>query len=112
MATTQSGSDIKLLCQPANSLVLNVLDLCFFSAIQSLQDKKCTRNIDELISTVETSFEEYPPTKINRVFWSLQLCMKEVMQCEGSKRYKTPHINKAGLERNGNLLKQIDCDYI
>ena len=39
-AATQDGFDIRLMCQPTNSPDLNVLDLGFFSAIQSLQYKE------------------------------------------------------------------------
>lgn len=36
-AAAQDGFSIRLLCQPANSLDLNVLDLGFFRAIQAFQ---------------------------------------------------------------------------
>lgn len=111
LVASQTRFDIKLMCQPPNSPDLNVLDLGFFRSIQSLQDKECTTNVDELIKVVEKSFEEYPTSKINQVFLSLQLCMKEIMRVEGSNRYKIQHINKNGLERNGNLPKQISCEY-
>ncbi|XP_024627974.1 uncharacterized protein [Medicago truncatula] len=39
-AAKLGGFDIRLMCQPPNSPDLNVLDLGFFSAIQSLQYKK------------------------------------------------------------------------
>ena len=39
---TTDGFDIRLMCQPANSPDLNVLDLGFFNGIQSLQEKMCS----------------------------------------------------------------------
>ena len=58
--------------QPPNSTDFNVLDLGFFTWIQSLEQKKQTKNIDELINAVEDSFNELNPTKINDVFLTLQ----------------------------------------
>lgn len=109
-AASESGFDIRLLCQPSNSPDLNILDLGFFSAIQALQHKECPRNVEELIHAVQKSFDEYPTKKINHVFLSLQLCMREIMKVEGSNKYKIPHVNKAALEREGRLPMQITCD--
>ena len=57
------------------------------------------------------AFDEYSSIKANRVFLSLQLCMRDIMRVEGSNKYKIPHINNARLERDGCLPKQIGCDY-
>jgi len=57
---TKNGFDIKLMCQPPNSPDLNILDLGFFSAIQSLQHKACPKTIEDLVAVVEESFEIYP----------------------------------------------------
>lgn len=110
-AASQNGFDIRLMFQPANSPDLNVLDIGFLRSIQTLQDKECTKNVDELIHVVEKSFEEYPASKINRVFLSLQLCMREIMIAGGSNRYKLPHMGKDSLERNGSLPRHITLDY-
>ncbi|XP_074266633.1 uncharacterized protein LOC141589912 [Silene latifolia] len=107
---SQDGFDIRLMCQPANSPDLNILDLGFFNAIQSLQQKKRSKTVDELIDAVEKSFMEYPTIKIERTWITLQLCMIEIMKIEGSNRYKIPHMNKARMERLGTLPKQIVCD--
>ncbi|XP_074314285.1 uncharacterized protein LOC141649494 [Silene latifolia] len=56
---SQDGFDIRLMCQPANSPDLNILDLGFFSAIQSLQQKKRSDTVDELIGAVENSFMDF-----------------------------------------------------
>lgn len=45
------------MCQPANSPDLNVLDLGFFSVIQSLRYKDYVRIIDELVIVVEKTFD-------------------------------------------------------
>ncbi|GAA0141213.1 hypothetical protein LIER_02410 [Lithospermum erythrorhizon] len=54
-ATKTDGFDIRLTCQPPNNLELNVLDLGYFRAIQSLQYQEAPRNIDELVKAVEKS---------------------------------------------------------
>lgn len=47
---TQDGFIIRLMCQPANSPDLNILDLGFFSAIQSLQHKESPKTIVNLFA--------------------------------------------------------------
>jgi hypothetical protein len=109
-AAKQDGFDIRLMCQPANSPDLNVLDLGFFAAIQALQYKEAPKTIDELISAVVKSFENYSSILSNRIFVSLHLCMTEIMKTQGSNKYKIPHVNKEKLEREGLLLIQTKCD--
>ncbi|XP_047258867.1 uncharacterized protein LOC124891098 [Capsicum annuum] len=52
-AARQDGFDIRLYFQPSNSPDLNVLDLGFFRAIQSLQYQKAPKKVDELVEAVE-----------------------------------------------------------
>lgn len=99
----QDGFDIRLCFQPPNSPHLNVLDLDFFRAIQSLQYQKA----DEL---VEKSFDEMKVEQLNHVFLTLQSCMIEVMKDKGGNNYEVPHLDKNGLEREGNLPLQLCCD--
>ncbi|CAL9228744.1 unnamed protein product, partial [Arabidopsis halleri] len=87
-AATKNGFDIQLMCQPPNSPDLNILDLGFFSAIQSLQHKACPRTIEDLVGAVEESFETYPTNKVNCIFLTLQSCMVEIMKVGGSNKYK------------------------
>lgn len=107
---SEDGFHIQIMCQPPNSPDLNVLDLGFFSAIQSLQHKKCPKTIDELIQAVQNAFDEYPATKINCIFLTLQSCMVEITKAEGSNRYRIQHMNKGALEREGCLPLQITCE--
>ncbi|BAB09920.1 unnamed protein product [Arabidopsis thaliana] len=60
---SQFGFDIRLMCQPLNSPDLNILDLGFFNAIQSLQHNVCPTTVEELVSAAETSFDEYPANR-------------------------------------------------
>jgi len=105
-----TGLDIRLMQQPANSLDMNVLDLGFFNSIQSLTDCGNPETIEDLIHNVEQEFKEYNEAILNRVFLSLQLCMKEVMKIGGGNRYKPPHMNKQRLEREGRLPHRLSCE--
>lgn len=67
----QSGLNIKLTCQPPNSPELNVLDLGFFNAIQSLYYKEAPRNINDLIKSVGKEFDSFSTKKSNYIFLTL-----------------------------------------
>ncbi|KAG7588840.1 hypothetical protein ISN44_As07g011640 [Arabidopsis suecica] len=62
-AASKTGFDIRLMCQPPNSPDLNILDLGFFSAIQSIQHKERPKTVEDLVRVVEESFEKYPTAK-------------------------------------------------
>ncbi|GJU29414.1 hypothetical protein Tco_1173003 [Tanacetum coccineum] len=100
---SRDGFDIRLCFQPPNSPDLNVLDLGFFRAIQSLQEQEVLETIDELVHAVQTSYERMPSCELNNVFLTLQTCMKEILKVQGSNNYQTPHIGKGRLERQGML---------
>jgi len=105
-----TGLDIKLMQQPANSPDMNVLDLGFFNSIQSLTDCGNPETIEDLIHNVEQEFEEYNEAILYRVFLSLQLCMKEVINIGGGNGYKLPLMNKQRLEREGMLPHRLSCE--
>ncbi|KAJ0265244.1 hypothetical protein HA466_0015680 [Hirschfeldia incana] len=109
-AACKDGFDICLMNQPANSPDLNILDLGFFSAIQSLQHQTCPRTVADLVHAVEESFKRYSSEKVNYIFLTLQSCMKETMKTGGDNRYKIPHMKKATLDRENRLPLQISCD--
>ncbi|KAL4346841.1 hypothetical protein GQ457_17G010120 [Hibiscus cannabinus] len=96
--------------QPPNNHDLNVLDLGYFRAIQSLQHEESDTTIDELVNAVEKSFDELAPESLNNVFLSLQSCMIEIMKIKGGNNYILPHMSKQSLERNGELPSQLRCD--
>lgn len=79
-AVRQTGLDIRLFNQPANSPDLNVLDLGFFAALQSKSYLTTSKNMDELIQNVQREFSTYDESKIRNVFLTLQGCMIEVMK--------------------------------
>ena len=93
--------------QPPNSPDLNVLDLAFFRAIEQLQRKKAARSKDELIVAVEESFAEFPRCKMEAGFLTLQSCMNNIMETDGSNKYKIEHMSKEKLQRLGLLPRSI-----
>jgi hypothetical protein len=52
-AAKQDGFDIRLVCQPTNSPDFNILDLGFFSSIQSIQYKSSAKTTEELGTVVD-----------------------------------------------------------
>ncbi|KAJ1263987.1 hypothetical protein BS78_09G228800 [Paspalum vaginatum] len=91
-AAKQDGFDIRIICQPANSPDLNILDLGFFNSLQSIQHKRSTKTTEELVAIVEKAFADYSVCQLNRIFLTLHGCMKEVMRIGGGNGYDIPHI--------------------
>lgn len=102
------GFHMELVQQPAQSPDCNALDLGFFNAIQSLQQRKKCRNADELILAVEDSFKALEPMTLNKVFLSLQCVLKEIMKLKGGNDYKQPHMQKNALIREGRLPGNLE----
>lgn len=109
-AGKRNGFNIRLTCQPPNSPDMNVLDLGFFRAIQTLQHQEAPKTIDELIDAVHLSFEQISSKSLNYVFLTLQQCMIEVMKVYGGNNYKVPHMKKNSLDMNNNLPVSLQCD--
>lgn len=109
-AASDSEFDIQLTCQLPNSPDLNVLDLGFFSAIQSLQQTESVKSIDELIGAVQKAFDEFSVVQSNKFFCTLQSCMIEIMKINGSNKYKIPHMKKDMLHIQGGIPTQMSCD--
>lgn len=104
-----NGWNISFRYQPPNSPDLNVLDLCFFSSIQSIQYQQSPRNIDELIEIVQKAFQDVTRTAADNVFLSLQMAMENIMNCGGNNNYKLAHMSKEKLRREGQLPISIRC---
>ncbi|XP_026386574.1 uncharacterized protein LOC113281887 [Papaver somniferum] len=100
----KEGFDIRLRFQPSQSPDMNVLDLGFFRAIQSLQHREAPTTVGELLSAVDKAFNELSAQALNDVFLSLQLCMVEVLKLHGGNNYKLQHIGKKKLARIVNFL--------
>lgn len=68
----KDGFNIKLITQPTQSLDINVLDLGFFNAIQSLQDRIVPKHVKYLVKVVERAYNKFDPKLCNLVFLTLQ----------------------------------------
>jgi len=90
--------NVQLICQPANSPDLNVLDLDFFHSIQSFQHTASPTTIEELIAAVVNSYNAITHATLNDIFLTLQKVIESCILSDGNNNFKTPHYNKRRLE--------------
>jgi hypothetical protein len=88
--------NITLVTQPPNSPNTNVLDLGYFNAIQSLQHRKHTTTVPELVKAVEDSFKELDKQTLNKVFLTHQQCLEQIILCDGGLKYNSLTWEKRG----------------
>lgn len=98
---------VKMYTQPAQSPDLNVNDLGFFNSLQSHNYKESPKDALELIVMVKRCYNNYPSTKLNRIWLTLQSCMNCIIDDRGGNQYKIPHMCKDRLERLGQLPTTI-----
>jgi len=84
--------NVQLICQPANSPDLNVLDLGFFHSIQSIQHTASPTTIEDLITAVVNSYNAITHTTLNDVFLTLQIVVEACILHDGNNNFKTPHV--------------------
>ena len=101
------GLNLTMYTQSPNSPDTNILDLGFFSAIQSFNDD-CPANEEELIKSVEKAYGEYPMHKLNHVWLTLQSCLNMIIENDGGNDYKILHMGKESMERRGLLPRVLD----
>ena len=89
---------------------MNCLDLGFFTAIQALQEKKCTKSVDDLVDAVDEAYYEQPEETVDDVFYSLMVSMRDVLKTNGDNTKTTDHINKDKLRREMKLPVSLDVD--
>ncbi|CAH9127198.1 unnamed protein product [Cuscuta epithymum] len=109
-AATKNGWNIKLSYQPANSPDLNVLDLGFFRAIDSLKEQKCPKTIGELTEAVTRAYDDLTAYSLNKVFLSFQCVMEQILMHKGGNNYKLKHIGKDKLARKGMLPLNMEIN--
>ncbi|VFQ65353.1 unnamed protein product [Cuscuta campestris] len=109
-AGNTNGFHITLHNQPPNSPDLNVLDLGFFRAIQSLKDQCALSTVVELLEAVEGAYDALSPQTLNKVWLSYQQVLTKVMENEGGNNYKLPHMGKDRLARAGNLPSCLNIE--
>ena len=106
-AFIDSGLDIRLMKQPAQSPDLNVLDLGYFTSIQGLQQKMECNTVDDLVENVLKSYEELEIRKLENIWITLQLVMLEIIKINGGNTYVLPHVNKSVLEMEGSIRTEV-----
>ncbi|VFQ71258.1 unnamed protein product [Cuscuta campestris] len=109
-AGNTNGFHITLNNQPPNSPDLNVLDLGFFRAIQSLKEQCAPISVPELLEAVQRAYNALNPETLNKVWLTYQQVLTKVMEHEGSNNYRLPHMGKDRLAREGNLPKSLSID--
>ncbi|ETV69565.1 hypothetical protein H257_14801 [Aphanomyces astaci] len=107
-ACTGGGWAMQVRFQAPNSPDLNVLDLGFFRALQTLQERNYSRNIDDIITATDEAWQDVDMITLNANFLTLQCCMQEIMRVEGDNCYKIPHMKKAKLDAVG-MLPEVVC---
>ena len=107
-AVEATGCKIKLYTQAAQSPDLNINDLGFFRAIQSIYNRACPRNDFELIKAVEQAYDDYPAEKINRIWLTLMSVMNAIIEDDGGNDYDIPHMGKGRMARAGNLPVRLE----
>lgn len=93
--------------QRTNSPDLNILDLGYFNSIQSLQYKKHTTNVEELVAAIRESFDEPHCNMLNMVFLLHQQIMAQILLHDGGNDYKIPRMKKNSLIRASQLPVSI-----
>jgi len=101
------GLSVELVCQPAQSPDLNVLDLGYFTAIQALQQQKKTQSPQELVSAVEMSFLELRRETLENVFYTWAACMEQVLLHAGGNDYKISHSKKGKIRNSTGALPSV-----
>jgi hypothetical protein len=109
-AGTAGGWNIRLMCQPPKSPDFNVLDLGYFSSIQSLQNKENANNVSELVQVVHKSFTRLPKETLEDTFLTFQKVLECAIEHNGGNQYKLPHINKKKLRKENKLPITFRCD--
>ncbi|XP_074298008.1 uncharacterized protein LOC141628807 [Silene latifolia] len=111
-AANSDGFNIHLVFQPPKNPDLNINDLGFFSALQTLQHEKAATTVLELVKNVKDAFVELQQKKLNFNFLTLQIIMVEIMLTKGYNNFTIPHMRKRVLERLGTLPKDLIVDEI
>ncbi|XP_020200317.1 uncharacterized protein [Aegilops tauschii subsp. strangulata] len=109
-AAMADGWNIRLTCEPPNSPDLNILNLGFFAALQALFQKLFPGSLDDIVTKVLQAYGEYPPERCNRIFLTLQSCMREILKLNGGQHYKVPHMRKMALAGASLLPTRLPCD--
>lgn len=102
------GWDMRFISQPPNSPDLNILDLNFFNAIQSLQDRSTPRTIDKLIASVNVAINAQTLEQLGMVWTNLKIILY-IMLAQGDNTFKIPHLKATTQRRGGSVPIELPC---
>jgi hypothetical protein len=86
--------------QPAQSPDTNILDLGMFAALQASSWKlKRAGTIDGLIANCQTTWDQYDPASLARIWSTHQAVCDEILKARGDNDYRLPHLAKGASER-------------
>ncbi len=111
-----SGPAISIINQPSKSPDFNVLDLGFFSSIQTIQNRTHARSISELINEVTTAFDQTSMETLDNVWLSLHRCLLSTLRSKGGNQKKMPRSKDSNLFSSSSTsttriwLSTIICD--
>jgi hypothetical protein len=89
---------VSFYCGRLDGKIVSAQENEFFLSIQALQFQHPSTNIGELVGRVLRLYQMYPHVKLNNVFFTLQTCMNQIIEANGSNDYQIMHMNKARLE--------------
>jgi hypothetical protein len=93
--------------QPPNSPDINICDLGLFNAVQSAYCPSAPKNHIEIINMVQKTYNEYPHSKIDRIFVTLMSIYNSIIEHYGDNFLKVPHLDKDKMEKEGTLPSEL-----
>jgi hypothetical protein len=85
---------ILLYKQPANSPDVNINDLGYFRALQSLYHQYCPNDEAGIIQFVNRAYTDHDLIKINDIWLTMMSCLNCIIDDNGGNDYKIPPLNK------------------
>ena len=100
------NQNIHFQVQPSQSPDLNKLDLCLFRSLQSRSHefREEKNSIPDLVAAVRRTWEEYPPSALERVEALRFVVYREILRCGGDNQYDMPHTNINKRQHNGEAV--------
>ena len=85
--------------QPSNSPETSIFDLCLFNSWgrrnHELQLHNDARTIYELWESIQATWANYPPEKLERSFQTRKIALQCIIERKGGNRFNIKHISKA-----------------
>lgn len=101
---------INLTFQPAKSPDFNVLDIGYFTSIQSIGQKNEYKNSQDLVDAVTQSFHEFSKNTLSALLLSLQKIFESFLKVGGGSSYRMPHMEKRKMSITDQFNNVVKCD--